>query len=199
VGIPVVVLVHGGFWRERYRRDLMTPLAHDLVERGFGAFNVEYRRLDCGGGWPTTAEDVAAAIDFLRDDLGHRPYAAVGHSAGGHVALLMADRVERIVGQAAVTDTERGAELGLGRGVVNDFAGHALADASPIRRAPLPVPVLLVHGTEDEDVPVELSEAFAARGGDVTLKIHEGVGHMEHVDPQSAVWKEAAEWLTAHR
>ena len=197
LGMPVVVLIHGGFWRARYGRDLMTPLAEDLAERGLGAWNVEYRRLDKDGGWPATAHDVAAAIDYLRDELGHEPIAAVGHSAGGHLALLMADRVPRIVGQAAVTDLEEASRLGLGQGVVDRFAGGALAEASPIARAPLPVPVLLVHGTEDDMVPASLSERFAARGGDVTLSLREGEGHMEHIDPRSGAWAEAAAWIAA--
>ena len=197
LGMPVVVLIHGGFWRARYGRELMTPLAEDLAARGFGAWNVEYRRLHTGGGWPTTAEDVAAAIDFLRHALGHEPIAAVGHSAGGHLALLQADRVPRIVGQAAVSDLEEASRLGLGQGVVDTFAGGALAEASPIRRAPLPVPVLLVHGAEDDTVPASLSERFAERGGDVTLSLREGEGHMEHIDPASGAWAEAVAWLAS--
>src|SRR3712207_83752 len=86
-GERVVVLIHGGFWRERWRRDLMAPLAEDLQVRGLGAFNVEYRRLDCGGGLPETVDDVRAAIEHLRG-LGHEPIGAIGHSAGGHLALL---------------------------------------------------------------------------------------------------------------
>ena len=193
---PVVVLIHGGFWRARYGRDLMDELASDLAERGLGAWNVEYRRLHKGGGWPTTAEDVGTAIDFLRAELGHEPMAAVGHSAGGHLALLQSDRVPRIVGQAAVTDLVEASRLGLGMGVVDKFAGNALAEASPIERAPLPVPVLLIHGTDDPDVPVSQSERFAARGGDVTLSIREGAGHMEHIDPRSGAWEEAVAWIT---
>src|SRR3712207_3342247 len=73
-GDRVVVLIHGGFWRERYRRDLMAPLAEDLAARGIGSLNVEYRRLDCGGGLPETVDDVHAAIAALRD-LGHEPAA----------------------------------------------------------------------------------------------------------------------------
>ena len=196
LGMPVVVLIHGGFWRARYGRDLMTPLAEDLADRGLAAWNVEYRRLHTDGGWPATAQDVAAAIDFLRDDLGHEPIAAVGHSAGGHLALLQADRVPRIVGQAAVTDLVEASRLGLGMGVVDTFAGGALVEASPIERAPLPLPVLLVHGTEDPDVPVSQSERFAARGGDVTLSLRDGEGHMEHIAPQSGAWDEVVAWLT---
>ena len=188
----MVVLIHGGFWRERYRRDLMTPLAEDLVARGLGAFNVEYRRLDCGGGWPASAQDVAAAIDHLRG-LGHAPLGAVGHSAGGHLALLQPDRVPRIVGQAAVSDLEEASRLRLGDGIVDRFAPGALAEASPARRAPLPVPVLLIHGADDDTVPAAMSERFP--GAEVSIRPREG--HFEHVDPRSGAWEEAVAWLTA--
>src|SRR5688500_4443607 len=73
-GERVVVLLHGGFWRERYRRDLMAPLAGDLATRGIGSWNVEYRRLDCGGGLRETVADVLAATAALRE-LGHEPVA----------------------------------------------------------------------------------------------------------------------------
>lgn len=191
----MVVLLHGGFWRARYRRDLMAPLADDLAARGLGAWNVEYRRLDCGGGWPETVDDVRAAVDALRS-LGRAPVAAVGHSAGGHLALLLADRVPAVVAQAAVSDIEEGIRRRLGEGVVERFAaGAPLDEISPIRRAPLPVPVLLVHGTADDTVPAELSRRFAARGGDVTLEVREGEGHFEHIDPRSGAWAAAAAWI----
>ena len=64
--VPVVVLIHGGFWLEPFNRELMTPLAMDLSSRGFATWNIEYRRVGAsGGGWPRTAEDVATGIDFL--------------------------------------------------------------------------------------------------------------------------------------
>ena len=99
----------------------------------------------------------------------------------------MADRVPRIVGPGGGERPRGGlAPAASATGVVDDFAGGALDEASPIERAPLGVPVLLVHGTEDEDVPASLSERFAARGGDVTLSLREGEGHMEHIDPRAA-------------
>lgn len=187
--------MHGGFWRNRYRRDLMAPLADDLVSRGYAALNVEYRRLDAGGGWPESARDVVAAIDHLGE-----PVDVVGHSAGGHLALIAAaeGRARRVVGQAAVSDLEEGIRLRLGDGVVERFAGEApLDEASPIRRAPLGVPVLLVHGADDDTVPASMSEAFAARGGDVTLSVRAGEGHFEHVDPASGAWGDAVRFLGA--
>ena len=201
---PVVALVHGGFWRARYRRDLMEPLAQDLASRGVAAWNVEYRRLDAGGGWPESAEDVVAAIDHLYEldaplALEEGP-AVVGHSAGGHLALVAAakGRASRVVGQAAVSDLEEGRRLGLGAGVVERFAdGAPLDDASPIRRAPLAVPVLLVHGADDDTVPASMSEAFAAKGGDVTLSVRAGEGHFEHLDPGSGAWAEVTAFLAS--
>lgn len=97
-----VVLIHGGFWREQYRADLMTPLAEDLAARGHTAVNIEYRRVGGAGGWPATFQDVAAAIDLLADptSLGEAiaPFidvervVTVGHSAGGHLAVWAASR-----------------------------------------------------------------------------------------------------------
>ena len=59
---PVAVVLHGGFWKAQYSRKLMRPLCHDLVERGWAAWNLEYRRLGrlSGGGWPTTFDDLGA-------------------------------------------------------------------------------------------------------------------------------------------
>ncbi len=195
-----MVLLHGGFWRERYRRDQMAPLAEDLAARGHASWNVEYRRLDCGGGWPETVDDVRAAVDHLRG-LGHAPVAAIGHSAGGHLALLLEDRVPAIVAQAAVTDIEEAMRRGLGDGgdVAERFAGDAPMDeVSPIRRAPLTVPVLVTHGTADENVPPDFSSRYAERGGDVTLSLRDGEGHFEHIDPASGAWAEAVAWIEEH-
>ncbi len=90
---PVVVLLHGGFWRQRYGKDLMIPLARDAVMRGYATANVEYRRVGGAGGWPATFEDVAAAVDELADadaPLDLARVVVVGHSAGGHLAARLA-------------------------------------------------------------------------------------------------------------
>jgi acetyl esterase/lipase len=92
---PVVVLVHGGSWGRRYGRIVMRGLAGDLLRGGWAVWNIEYRRIGNGGGWPETFEDVAAAIDLLAAinapiDLDR--VSLVGHSAGGHLALWAASR-----------------------------------------------------------------------------------------------------------
>ena len=95
---PVVVLLHGGFWRAQRTLELMRPLAADLAGRGFAAWNLEYRRVgQPGGGWPGTCEDVAAGLDHLARLAGREPLdldrlVVAGHSAGGHLALWSAAR-----------------------------------------------------------------------------------------------------------
>ncbi|MBR7838077.1 alpha/beta fold hydrolase [Actinospica durhamensis] len=122
---PVVVLIHGGFWRLPYGLGLMRPLAEDLVRRGFAAVNVEYRRLgEKGGGWPGTCEDVLSAVRGL--GTGPLPFdlrriGIVGHSAGGHLALWVASA---LAGQGA----GRGATSGAGADAESGGAGdEALA------------------------------------------------------------------------
>jgi len=95
---PVAVLIHGGFWRTPFDRELMEPLAEDLITRGIAAWNVDYRRLGDGGGgtdWRVTLDDVSASLDQLGAVSGEYPLdtdrtALVGHSAGGHLALWLA-------------------------------------------------------------------------------------------------------------
>jgi dipeptidyl aminopeptidase/acylaminoacyl peptidase len=213
---PVVVLLHGGFWRDRHGLDLMDPLCADLVTRGWAVWNVEYRRLgESGGGWPTTADDVAAAVDALADlgaplDLGR--VVAIGHSAGGHLALWLAGRRDarvRLAGavsQAGVADLVEGHRLGLSDGVVAQFLGGTpdevpdrYAAASPLARVPTGVPVLLVHGEADENVPVTLTQRYAeaarAAGDRVEVVLRSRDGHFEHLDPGSAAWAAVLHWL----
>lgn len=216
---PVVALIHGGFWREPWHRDLMAPLANDLVRRGYATWNVEYRRVgESGGGWPVTAEDVADAVDALTVIADDHPVDAgqvvlVGHSAGGHLALVTAARERAlvrpslVVALAAVSDLVDGARRGLGDGAVAELMGggpddlpERYAEASPIARLPLPSPVLLVHGEADDRVPVAQSEAFwqAAHraGGRVDAETLAKVDHFAVIDPRSDAWQLTAEHIT---
>lgn len=97
-GGPVVVLLHGGFWRARYRLDIMNALAADLQQRGYTVWNLEYRRADSpGGGWPGTFEDISAGVAALTTLAGPEQHGldlsavtVIGHSAGGHLGLWLA-------------------------------------------------------------------------------------------------------------
>ncbi|MBW1604576.1 alpha/beta fold hydrolase [Streptomyces sp. JJ66] len=191
-GGPRVTVLHGGFWRETYDRSHLTPFAAALAAHGFAVELVEYRRVGGGGGWPGTGQDVAAALDHL----GGPPKVLLGHSAGGQLALWAAARraraADRVVAVAPVADLARAADLGLGSGAVAEFlgAGQPLdgqpldgADADPMRLLPR-VPVELVHGTGDRDVPVELSRRYAANWG-ARLHLLPGYGHYAAFVPGS--------------
>jgi acetyl esterase/lipase len=107
-GRPLIIFLHGGFWREAIDRRHTGPLADALAASGFAVCTPEFRRTgQPGGGWPGTFDDVAAAVDALpglaaqvaggladggRVVLG-------GHSAGGHLALWAAGRVRLPAGE----------------------------------------------------------------------------------------------------
>lgn len=197
----LVVLVHGGFWKERYDRTHTRAQARALADAGFLVATPEYRRVGGGGGWPTTADDVEAAVQALPGlltGLGPDWDRAVmtGHSAGGHLALWLLTRdlpidLDRVVGIAPVCDLAYSAELHLG-----DDAVARLLDGAPISEAD-PMTLLteapnatvhLVHGTEDEAVPIALSRRFVAQHPWASLTELRGVGHFEFLDPRSSAW-----------
>ena len=203
---PVAVLIHGGFWKAEYGLELEEALAMDLAERGWAAWNIEYRRLGNGGGVPETLEDVGAAIDHLATldgadgvDLSH--VVAIGHSAGGHLAAWAATReyprvpLTGVVAQAGVLCLQRARELRLSNGVVDRFlAGHPTSEASPIELLPLRVPALLTHGARDDIVPLEISERFATASG-ATLHVEPESDHFGHLDPADPLWQAVIRWL----
>jgi len=218
---PVVVLVHGGFWRYGWDRTLMTPLARDLALRGIAAWNIEYRRVGQeGGGWPGTFLDVSAAVDHLAtlDSVDASRAVVVGHSAGGHLALWLAarsrvptgmpgaDPVVRLrgaVAQGAVSCLTSAAEKNLGDGAAAKLVGGTpgevddrYAAADPKRLLPLGVPQLLVHGGRDEPVPLWVAHEYAAAAGDeVELVEFADADHHDLVDPTHAAWQAVVERL----
>jgi acetyl esterase/lipase len=219
---PVVVMLHGGFWRAPYGLSLMAGLSDDLAKRGIAVLNVEYRRIgDRGGGWPNTFLDVALAADGLRTlarshplDLGR--VVAVGHSAGGHLALWLAARrrlpaggplttpgeplaLRGVVSQAGAADLELVARLGLGGYAAEALVGgtpsevpERYAAASPAAMLPLGVPQVLVHGSRDGHVPPAMSRRWAAAaeaaGDSVKLVEPPGADHFALIDERSAAW-----------
>ncbi len=210
---PVICLLHGGFWKMYYGRDQMTAIAEDLASRGFAVWNLEYRRLgSAGAGWPTTMEDAAAGIDYLEQlelegvDLDLGRVVTVGHSAGGHLALWAAGkrrdgtlhtkriRIRAVIGLAPITDLADACHRGIGGDVVAELIGglpdqvpERYESASPMELLPLGVRQILLHGTADETMPVDLSRRYsaAAAGAGDTIELIElpGMGHMEYLDP----------------
>jgi len=210
---PVVVLIHGGFWKTAFDLDLMRPPAADLNERGYATWNIEYRRVgESLGGYPNTLLDVAAAVDWLasseqvaRLDLDR--VAVVGHSAGGHLALWVATRdlaptgrpgadpsiaPQLAIGLAAVVDLAEAAELYLGSGAVQNLLGGELASVPDHYAAAQPdlagtaASIVLIHGELDDTVPVSQSLG-AAESGALVIQIP-GADHFDVIDPSHDAW-----------
>ena len=204
---PVVIVIHGGFWRAAFDLIYMGHVCAALTRAGFATWNVEYRRIGHdGGGYPGTLDDVVAASAHLKHvpSLDLARVAAIGHSAGGHLALWLATSkrgmpLRGAVSLGGVADLRRGWELGLSNTVVADFLGGSPAEypdryrkASPIENLPCEVPTRLIHGEADETVPIEIAERFeaaAVRAGDDCRLIRlPRAGHFEVVDPCSREW-----------
>jgi len=194
----VVVVIHGGFWKREYGLELGRPLAASLVDRGWAAWNLEYRRVGDGGGAPATVDDVAAGIDALAAfGLDLSTVVALGHSAGGHLAACAAARggVTAVISQAGVLDLRSAHAALLGGGAVEAFLGHPPSAADhpfdPMRQLPLDVPIWCVHCTDDDTVPLSQSRDYVAAanaaGAEATMVEVPG-DHFVVIDPASAAW-----------
>ena len=219
---PIVVLVHGGCWQAGYGLDYVAPAAAALTRLGVATWSIEYRRLgDPGGGWPGTFEDVARATSYVtqlaeRFPLDPRHVVLAGHSAGGQLALWVAQRERRAIGDAPALPAAITIRGVIGLAGITDLRAYSAdpgscnlsvaelldgmpaerpdryAAASPIERLPLGVPSRMVHGASDPIVSVDQSRTFAERaksaGDDAGLVVVPGAGHFDLVAPRSAAW-----------
>jgi acetyl esterase/lipase len=200
----LVVTLHGGWWQARRTRTklYMRPSALDLVGHGFAVLNAEYRRVGGGGGWPATFDDARAIVALARRQPEGTRVAVLGHSAGAHLALYAAAEggVDAVVALAAPSDLEAkpGPETIALMGGAPDAVPDRYALGNPIRRVPLGVPALLIHGAADETVPPRRSRDFTtaarAAGDDVTL-LEPAADHAEVVDPRHPAWAPVPLWL----
>jgi acetyl esterase/lipase len=211
---PLIVLIHGGFWRPAYDRTHLGPMGHALAAAGYMVAVPEYRRAGMAKeGWTGTFADIALAADQVAGlAAGHGADTSsvtwAGHSAGGHLALWAAARpglplsgagsswrgpcpATHVVALAACSSLRLCAEWNLGGGAVLALMGggpeevrERYAVADPAALSPPPVPVTLVHGTADDQVPVSMSQAFGA-GRLVEIP---GAGHFDLIDPESRAW-----------
>jgi acetyl esterase/lipase len=206
----LVVLVHGGFWRPAYDRSHLGPMADALAGAGYLVAVPEYRRAGMSTGWTGSFDDIALAldqVDTIAGEYGADPGRTTwaGHSAGGHLALWAAARpglpgespwrgpcaATQVVSLAGCNSLRLCAEWNLGDGAARDLIGglpgdvperYAVADPAALPRPP--VPVTLVHGTADDQVPVAMSR-LTSSGRLIEI---EGAGHFDLIDPASAAW-----------
>lgn len=194
---PLIIMIHGGFWRPTIDRTHTGPLAEALAAAGWSVACIEYRRVP--GSPQHTLEDVQRALTEIPGLLsGHDERVIVmGHSAGGHLALWAASRrpTPQLIGALALApaaDLQLAHELRLGDGAVAAFVGgdaRSHTDLDP-RRMPSPaIPTTIVHGEADSIVPSALADSYAAAHPAVRLVKLPGAGHFELIDPQSSHWR----------
>ncbi|TDT81819.1 acetyl esterase/lipase [Arthrobacter sp. AG258] len=218
----VVVVIHGGYWRSTYGAELGEPLAVDLAEHGMAAWNLEYRRAGNGGGWPATFQDVLAGIDKLAELAGQHSLdlgkvVAVGHSAGGHLAVWAAGRghlagpgpgaeladpggvrLAGVVSQSGVLNLAEAERLNLSNGAAANLLGGSSSEfprryrcADPMGALPLDVPVYAVHAEADDDVPLAMSALYVDASGAGGVPAHLVMvpgDHFDLINPKSPAY-----------
>jgi len=215
----VIILIHGGCWRAQYGLSQLGSLSKALTTLGFAVWNIEFRRLGNGGGWPITFEDVSLGADFLRSiaekySLDLSSVSAMGHSAGGHLALWLAGRyhlptssqlfsktplkLKSIVSLAGIPDLVEGVNQIICRGACQELLGdlpdkfpERYHQASPHYLLPLNIPQWHLVGEHDPIVPVNYLEPYietASQQDDVHFEIIPDIGHFEMVMPDTISW-----------
>ena len=223
---PLLFVVHGGFWQSRYDLTHIGHLCAALTSNGIITCNIEYRRIgNPGGGWPGTFQDISLATRNITQTTSsdprfdHARTAILGHSAGGHLALWLAgshriskgsplhidqkQAITKAISLAGVSDLRLASKQKLGLGIVTRLMGGTPEKypdrynaGSPIELLPTGTSQALVHGTDDDTVPLSQSEAYVERGDKLgdwpTLVKLNGVGHYELIDPASEAWPPVA-------
>jgi acetyl esterase/lipase len=207
--LATIVLIHGGYWQAGYGAELMTPLARKFRGLGYATWNVEYRRVGTGGGYPHTFEDVAQAVDAVPADLA-RQVVVVGHSAGGHLAAWAAERTARtpggearlplagVVSLSGLLDLSAAASAPESASPVQQLMGgtpgqqpdrYALAD--PALLVPASCRVIACQAEDEQVIPVDQASRYlaAARSarGDASYVALPG-NHFDLIDPTSSAF-----------
>jgi acetyl esterase/lipase len=218
--LPVAILIHGGCWLSEFDITHLRKLAAAIAETGVATWALEYRRVgNLGGGWPGTFQDVARGADHLRVLAKSYPLdldrvLAVGHSAGGHLALWLAARSKltgrepfraenpvlpgAVLGLAPAPDLAYLHEQAVCDGVIDKLLGGSpdsqpdrYAMGSPMNLVPLGVPQILILGQQDDNwAPVgrRYFDRAKAAGDDVRIVEAPESGHFEMIDPDSTTW-----------
>ncbi|GJD77197.1 hypothetical protein GCM10007886_16360 [Methylobacterium gregans] len=224
---PVAVLIHGGCWSATTAgREQMRHLGPELTRRGIAVWSIGYRRAnEAGGGYPSTYQDVASALDRLAEEAPtHRldlsRVVLAGHSAGGHLALWAASRgslptespmygaprfVPRAVislgGVGDIATFARFVPVLCGPGIAERLApADKLAEVSPAALKPSAGSIVMVSGVLDRLVPpwVAYDYARALRGRSAIeprLVNVPDAGHFDLVTPSAPAWQEVGHFI----
>jgi len=200
---PLVILLHGGFWRPAYDRIHTRPMAQALAAAGWTVATPEYRRIP--GNPEATLQDVRLALETLPARVEHHngEVLLVGHSAGGHLALWAAAAglrcpIRGVLALAPVADLRLAHERRLGGGAVQAFLGvppEGRPEVDPIRMPEPQARVTLLQGEGDEIVPPEVARSYAAAHPKARLVPLPGAAHFALIDPVSTAWPTVLEEL----
>src|SRR5580692_4832914 len=209
---PLVINIHGGYWRAKYDLSHTGHLCAALTAKGLATANLEYRRVgNPGGTWPNTFADIRNAYQFLIQSTRQRGFDSqrvlvMGHSAGAQLALCLAGHergVTRVVSLAGVVDLQRAYQLHLSNDAVVEFLRGTPAEvpdhyreADPMQLSIAKARQWLIHGTSDDVVPPPFSRDYVAlkqrRSGkkpeDAHLLEIPASGHFDLIDPSSKAW-----------
>ena len=209
---PLVINIHGGFWRAKYTLDHASHLCAALTSSGIATANLEYRRVgNPGGAWPNTFADIRAAYQFLHQNardhnVDKEKIVVMGHSAGGQLALCLAaheSTVTRVVSLAGLVDLQRAYQLHFSNDAVLEFLRGTPAEipdhyreADPMQLSIPQARQWLIHGSADDVVPPTFSRDYVAtkqkRAGkekeDVHLLELPGANHFDVIDPRTPAW-----------
>ena len=213
---PLVINIHGGYWRAKYNLDHAGHLCAALTAKGVATANLEYRRVgNEGGGWPNTFADIRSSYNFLLQNaslhnLDPQRFLIIGHSAGGQLALCLAAHepsVTRVLSLAGVVDLQRAYQLHLSNDAVVEFLRGTPSqvpdhyrEADPMQLSISQARQWLIHGSADDVVPPAFSRDYVAakqkRAGkekeDVHLLEIPEADHFDLIDPRSPAWKQVA-------
>ena len=186
VYIDQIVLIHGGYWRPEFDLEHLRPLAAALSDAGWRVQLIEYRRTP---GIPDNyIDDVRAAIIHCGGGI------LIGHSAGGHLALLASNAaasslIKGVIALAPVSDLVDAEARNLDNGAVKNFLGDFAvnrSDLDPHLVLNASVPILIIHGSDDLRVPIDMSRnlnnSYIRAGLNCTLFEIEKLGHFELID-----------------
>jgi acetyl esterase/lipase len=214
---PVLLNIHGGYWRAKYDLAHTGHLCQAMRAAGIATFNLEYRRIgNPGGGWPGSFEDIRSAYRFVQQEhsrfhLDLDRLAVIGHSAGGQLAFCLAAHeasLSRAISLAGVIDLKKAFAMHLSNDAVVEFLGgkpDAVPDhyreADPMELSIPTARQWLIHGKDDDTVPPEFSRDYSAKKKKARESIElleiPHANHFDLIDPASDAFRQVRATLLA--